>query len=152
MHDNLTTDSGNELDTSHFENHKQLTVPEFYVGSVLSGDTTNMPEDAPFRYQGAYPFRTKTSYENTDGYTSFSIDKDKSIRPGSTSGIQRLSTLLRTYALSFARRHLLKKRIKWLQEQLNESLDWVDTQGDEYGYDGANTAVSDDNEFNNGDS
>ena len=138
------------LDLGHtfFENHKGLSVPEFYKKSVLSGDTENMPADAPFRYQGANPIKCLTEYNNTDGYTSFSINKNNNLSlpegSGSQSAKNRLDKLLRTYAMSIARADLLRKRIKFLRSELDDALDWVDTQGDEYGYDQTNTAVDED--------
>ena len=153
MMDNLEIDtsgynhngSGFErLNTSKFENHKGLCIPEFYKQTVLSGDTNNMPEDAPFRYQGANPVKCLTDYENTDGLTDFSIDKMNNLGATSANSQARLDKLLRTYGMAFARKYLLNLRIKWLNEALQESLDWVDTQGDEYGYDQTQTAVQDD--------
>ena len=132
------------LQSNTFKEHKGLCVPEFYKKTVLSGDTDNMPEDAPFRYQGANPVKCLTDYENTDGLTDFSIDKMNNLGLSSSSASARLDKLLRTYAMAFARKYLLHKRVKWLNEQLQEALDWVDTQGDEYGYDQTQTAVVDD--------
>jgi|21_taG_2_1085346.scaffolds.fasta_scaffold00066_12 hypothetical protein len=133
-----------ELGSSHFENHKGLSVPEFYKGSVLSGATDGMPQDAPFRYQGANPTKCLTKYDNEDGLTSFSINKNNNLGNTSANSSARTDKLLRTYAMAFARRYLLTLRIKYLNEQLQEALDWVDTQGDEYGYDQTNTATQDD--------
>ncbi|HAI44634.1 MAG TPA: hypothetical protein DCM40_44310, partial [Maribacter sp.] len=134
------------IGTSHFENHKTLSVPEFYIKGVLSGDTNNMPQDAPFRYQGANPVKCLTKYENADGLTDFSINKNNNlgIKSGSSNAKARLDKLIRTYGMAIARKDMLSRRIKFLNSQLQESLDWVDTQGDEYGYDQTMTAVTDD--------
>jgi len=124
--------------------HKQLTVPEFYKKSVLSGDLNNMPQDAPFRYQGANPTKCLTNYSADDGVTSLVLNKGANLGPSSASRLARLDKMLRTYAMAFARRYYLSKRISFLNAELQEALDWVDTQGDEYGYDQTNTAVEDD--------
>ena len=136
------------LGATHFENHKQMCVPEFYQKSVLSGDTANMPADAPFRYQGANPIKCLTAYDNDEGFTNFSINAKNNLSlpegAGSQSAKNRLDKLLRTYAMSIARADLLRQRIKFLRSELDDALDWVDTQGDLYGYDQTNTAVDED--------
>ena len=148
MHDNLLIDTVghdkvgepfSDLNTNHFENHKGLNVPEFYKKTVLSGDTNKMPEDAPFRYQGAYPVKCLTDYENVDGLTDFKINATNNLGPGSSNSINRLDKMIRTYAMAVGRKDILARRIKFLAAQLQEALDWVDTQGD----DQANTAVTD---------
>ena len=136
-------DKFSELGSSHFENHKGMSVPEFYKGTILSGDTNNMPQDAPFRYQGANPTKCLTNYDNEDGLTNFSINRNNNLGTTSANSSARTDKMLRTYAMAFARRYLLTLRIRYLNEQLVEALDWVDTQGDEYGYDQTQTAVVD---------
>ena len=46
--------------------------------------------------------------------------------------------------MSIARADLLRQRVKFLRGELDDALDWVDTQGDLYGYDDTNTAVNED--------
>jgi endonuclease/exonuclease/phosphatase family metal-dependent hydrolase len=121
-----------------------MTIPEFYKKSVLSGDLNNMPQDAPFRYQGANPTKCYTKYSADDGVTDLVLEKGDKLGPSSASRLARLDKVLRTYAMAIARKYYLKKRINFLNKELVDALDWIDTQGDEYGYDQTMTAVEDD--------
>tara|TARA_R110001592_G_scaffold204614_3_gene454724 strand:- start:1695 stop:2156 length:462 start_codon:yes stop_codon:yes gene_type:complete len=129
---------------TYYENHKGFSIPEFYKKTVLSGDTNNMPEDAPFRYQGASPVKCLTDYTAPLEFSSFTILKSQNLGIKSNNGFNRLDKMIRTYGMAIAREDLLKRRISFLNEALQESLDWIDTQGDEYGYDQSMTAVTED--------
>ena len=136
------TENGNMFNnaTDYFEDHLQVTVPEFYKKTILSNQLEGMPQDAPFRYQGAEPNKLLTEIKNLPvGDLEFNAGKNLETQ----NGRNRLDKIRKYYGMAIARAYLLEQRLPWLREQLVESLDWTDTQGDDFAYDGTQTAVQD---------